>query len=71
MLFHHYPEGSAHHTANVSKTLLPTQRGYSQIQREALAVIFGVVTVEEVCDIIFQVIVQCIYMDIYILCILF
>ena len=41
MLFHHYPDGSEHPIANASKTLSPTQCRYSQIQREALAVIFG------------------------------
>ena len=41
MLFHCYPDGSDHPMANASKTLSPTQRRRSQIQREALAVIFG------------------------------
>ena len=41
VLFHRYPDGSERPIANVSKTLTPTQRRYSQIQKEALAVIFG------------------------------
>lgn len=41
VLFHRYPDGSERPIANASKTLTPTQRRYSQIQREALAVIFG------------------------------
>ena len=41
VLFHRYPDGSERPIANASKTLSPTQRRYSQIQREALAVIFG------------------------------
>ena len=41
VLFHRYPDGSERPIANASKTLSPTQRRYSQIQREALSVIFG------------------------------
>ena len=40
MLFYRCPNGSERPIANISKTL-PTQRRYSQIQREALAVIIG------------------------------
>ena len=41
VLFHRYPDGSERPISNVSKTLTPSQRRYSQIQKEALAVVFG------------------------------
>ena len=41
VLFHRYPDGGERPIANASKTMTPTQRRYSQIQREALSVIFG------------------------------
>ena len=41
VLFHRYPDGSERPIANASKTLSLTQKKYSQIHREALAVIFG------------------------------
>ena len=37
VLFHRYKDGSEHPIANVSKT----QRNYSQIQKEALAIVFA------------------------------
>ena len=40
-LFHRYPDGSERPIANVSKTLSKSQRNYSQIQKEALAIIFA------------------------------
>lgn len=41
VLFHRYPDSSERPVANVSKTLSDTQRRYSQIQKEALAIVFA------------------------------
>ena len=41
VLFHRYDDGSKRPIANASKTLTDTQCRYSQIQKESLAVIFG------------------------------
>ena len=41
VLFHRFPDGSERPIANVSKTLSPAQRRYSQIHKEALAIIFA------------------------------
>ena len=41
ILFHRYSDGSERPIANASKTLTSTQHGYSQIQKEALAIIFA------------------------------
>ncbi|CAM1297651.1 Uncharacterised protein r2_g703 [Pycnogonum litorale] len=41
VLFHRFPNGSERPIANVSKTLTESQRNYSQIHKEALAIIFG------------------------------
>jgi hypothetical protein len=41
VLFHRYPDGSERPIANVSKKLSRAQCNYSQIQREALAIVFG------------------------------
>ena len=41
VLFHRYEDGSERPIANVSKILTDTQRKYSQIQKEALAIIFA------------------------------
>ena len=41
VLFHCYDDGSERPIANTSKTLTQMQHRYSQIQKEALAVIYG------------------------------
>ena len=41
VLFHCFPDGSERPTAKISKTLTDTQCGYSQIDKEALAVVFA------------------------------
>lgn len=41
VLFHRYQDGTERPIAYASKTLTDTQRRYSQIQREALAIVFG------------------------------
>ena len=41
VLFHRYEDGSERPIANVSKTLNQTQPNYSQIQKEALAIVFA------------------------------
>lgn len=41
VLFHRYKDGSERPIANVSKTLTPTQRKYSQIHKEVLSIIFA------------------------------
>lgn len=41
LLFHCYADGAKCPIANVSKTLTDTHHRYSQIQKEALAVIYG------------------------------
>ena len=41
MLFHRFQDGSKRPIANVSKILTESQRKYSQIQKEALAIVFA------------------------------
>ena len=41
VLFHRYDDGSEKPILNISKTLSATQRRYSQVQKEALAIVFG------------------------------
>ena len=41
VLFHRYADGRERPIANITKTLPDTQHRYSQIQKEALAIIFA------------------------------
>ena len=41
VLFHRFPDGSEQPIANVSKSLSETQRKFSQIQKEALSMVFA------------------------------
>ena len=41
VLFHRYPDGSERPIANASKTLTSSQTRYSQTQKEALSIVFG------------------------------
>ena len=42
VLFHRFQDGTEKAIAHASKTLTPTEKNYSQIEREALALIYGV-----------------------------
>ena len=42
IISHHYPDGSEKAIAHASKTLTPTEKNYSQIEREAPALIYDV-----------------------------
>jgi len=41
VLFHHYPDENERPISKVSKILTISQRNYSQIQKEALAIVFA------------------------------
>ena len=41
VLFHRFPDGRERPVANASKTLTDAQRKYSQIQKEALSIVFA------------------------------
>ena len=42
VLFHRFPNGSERQIANASKTLTKSQRNHSEIQQEALAIVYGI-----------------------------
>ena len=41
VLFHRFPDGSDRVVAHVSKSVTPAEHNYSQIEREALSIVFG------------------------------
>ena len=42
MIYHKYPDGSDRPIAFASKTLSDSERNYSEIEREALSIVFGI-----------------------------
>ena len=42
IIFHRYPDNTERAIAHASKTLTPAEKNYSQIEREALSIVYGI-----------------------------